>query len=180
MRTARRPFVILLFLIAEMIFAKTSFAQSAGVGYVFGGPLWFRDVAYPSLAWSVGGGGEHVSGATGVGGDVEVVHLPAVVYRSKSAEYSWPSTNRLFASGNGYRHFSKSAGNRLGVRPFLTGGGGLSFARGGAVTLNGGGGIDWWADRRTGIRLEVRDQIVAYPYGVFQLSLAARVGIIFR
>jgi hypothetical protein len=180
MPTTRRLFVILLFLIAEMIFAKTSFAQSAGVGYVFGGPLRFRDVGYPSLTWSVGGGGEHLSGATGVGGDVEVVHFPAVVYRSKSAEYSWPSADILFASGNGYRHFSKSAGHGHGVRPFLTGGGGVSFARGGAVTLNGGGGIDWWADRRTGIRLEVRDQIVPSTYGIFQLSLAARVGFIFR
>jgi len=174
-----RQLLVLPFIVAGMLLPTRSFAQGPGMGYAFGGPLEFSNLGERSIAWSVGGGGEHVVDSTGVGGDVEVVHFPAVNFRSKTYGYSMPPANAALVSGNGYHHFSKAASN--GVRPFLTAGGGLLLAgEASAPTFNAGGGLDWWADRRTGIRLEVRDQIVPSTYGLFQLSLALRVGLIFR
>lgn len=44
--------------------------------------------------------------------------------------------------------------------------------------FNVAGGIDWWATRRAGVRMEVRNQFVGVP--TMPVMLGARVGLVLR
>ena len=58
------------------------------------------------------------------------------------------------------------------IRPFFTAGLTFLLAKEVFGTLDFGGGVDWWAGRRRGLRLEVRAQ---YP-----AMLSFRAGVVFR
>ncbi len=130
-------------------------------------------------AWQVGGaidvpvtprltvGGD--GGAIGPSGDGEI------------SEQLDPSGARtaIFSSS---ALLSVNATYHVGRRPaplFITAGFGEAVASGGAVGgFLFGGGIDWWLRGRRGVRVEVRDQLLA-EFGTTHL-LTVRAGWLFR
>ena len=64
------------------------------------------------------------------------------------------------------------------LAPFIIGGYSLGFGDGTASFINIGGGVTWWAKKRTGIRFELRDHF--YPDDCNDHFLGLRIGLAFR
>jgi len=145
---------------------------------VFAGAGAFKCCQGHTGAWQVGGGVDvPVAARVSVGGDF------GLVGPSGDGRVSYPFGYALFGTGsllslNASYHFNRHDVHR--PRPFLTGGMGLAFGRGDAVTdgPHVGGGIDWWLRERRGVRVEVRDQLLAEFGTTHQVTL--RGGLIFR
>ena len=150
----------------------TSQAQQTAFGYALAGPT--SGIGDRPLGWTLGGGGEVITGWKGTTVGLEVAGLwdPAV---ETAGRFRPPITSRLF-SANVSHHFYRSPG--LGKwEPFLTGG--LSIIASGDVGVPGfnvGGGVQRWFGRHAGVRIDVRDQ---FSPDVFS-RVGVRAGIVFR
>ena len=92
----------------------------------------------------VGGGGEALIKRVGIGGEIGYLG-------------PWDRLSDGFGVGNVNGSFNFRPGK---VSPFVTGGYTLFFRNG---TLNGynfGGGVNYWLSGRTGLRFEVRDNVM--------------------
>jgi hypothetical protein len=152
----------LIFGIGLMLTASAVFAQSenhAGQGYMFFAPGVSNGGGGSFLHF--GGGGEALVKNVGLGGEIG---------------YATPWSS--FADGLGIMSLNGSYnfGNRR-VTPFATGGYSLFFRSGTASGFNFGGGINYWLTNRTGLRFEVRDNVL--PSGDAHL-VGFRVGVSFR
>jgi len=151
--------------------------QASGYGYAFAGPAAVN-IGLHSVAGNAGGGGElWLGGGISVGGELGIVHVPAVEQRTSCCGASAPSATARLVSVNGSRHFVRSD-SETKWRPFITGG--LSvLASGEAFGLfNAGGGAERWISPHAGIRLEIRDQFL--PAASPSVMLGFRVGVVFR
>ena len=172
MRSGPLALMLLLTMGGIAAFPATSQAQETAFGYAFAGPT--SGIGDRPLAWTIGGGGEMVTGwrGTTIGLEAGGVWFPAL---ETDAPFGHSVTAKLF-SLNVSRHFGRSPG--LGRwEPFLTGG--MFIAASGDAAQGGftiGGGVDRWFTPHAGIRIDVRDQFLP---GTFSL-VGVRAGIVFR
>ena len=154
-------------------------AQTKAFGYAFGGPVGVSNLGIrdSTTAWHVGGGGEILTErGVSIGAELGSIYFPSVETTSGCCHQSRTKAYQggLF-SFNTSRHFGGPIRTTTGIRPFVTGG--LSFLLGGEPMplWNFGGGVDWWLGRRTGVRLELREQLMGLP-----TFLGFRFGVVLR
>jgi hypothetical protein len=144
-----------------------------GHGYAYTAPGFgnYRSGQRPS-AMEFGGGGEVLvhKGLT-IGADIGRLHVDAAKYSIES--------NLILLSVNGAYHFgARKSGAK--VVPFITWGGGYGWERrqggGSGTTVNLGGGVQYWFQKRMALRLEVRDTFLSENFH----HLGFRVGLAFR
>ena len=145
--------------------AAAAMAQRSS-GYVFFAPGGVTANGYTSGTFQAGGGGDAIFWK-GLGVNVELGAL-------------WPHEQVLYAVGmlspGGVYYLRRGKDHR--VDPFVNGGYTLMF-RGGAQSLfYAGGGVNIWASRKIGVRLEFRDHVTtdgqADHYWGFRIGAAFR------
>jgi len=148
-----------------MLMVSSVFAQDEhyGQGFVFFSPTVISH-GEGSVA-HFGGGGEALFKQVGVGG--EIGYLTPWRYFSDGVG--------LF-SANGSFHVP----NISKVHPFVTAGYSLVFREGSANGFNFGGGVDYAMRERTGLRLEVRDNVFSNFGSENVHMIGFRVGFTFR
>jgi len=155
-------------------------AQPPAFGYVYVSPMAASNIGIRSFALGAGVGGElWAGGGISLGGELGVVHFPAVEQRSGCCSFdSASSGSGLLVSANASRHFGSE--HAMKWRPFATGG--LSFEPGAIGMFNAGVGVDRWISPHVGLRLEVRDQffVGGDPVRPGSLLLGFRGGLVFR
>lgn len=147
-------------------------AQESALGYAFAGPTAIGGDR--PLSWTVGGGGEMITGWKGTTVGLDVTGLWSLP-PTADGRYGRTITSRLF-SANVSRHFYN--GGTLGKwQPYVTGGI-FVIASGddGGAGLMAGGGVDRWFTPHAGLRIDARDQ---FSPGLLSL-VGVRVGIVFR
>ncbi len=144
--------------------------ESHGHGYAFfagGAATTFscRSCTFGTI--HVGGGGE-ATFYKGLGIGAEAGYL--VPAEDTSSGLGLASLNAVYIfRGKG----------RSRIEPFLTGGGTVGFAAGGAFGgINFGGGIQYWMRNRIGLRFEFRDHVPTQSLNSHLFE--GRVGISFR
>jgi len=155
--------------------SRSADAQDLSSWNLFAGAGGFTSREGGAGAWQVGGGVDvPVAPSASIGGDVGLVGPTGDgVERSSYASVG----NVFLISFNGAYHFTHHDAQQ--ARPFVTGGVEVITAnREASGGLNVGGGIDWWLRERRGVRVEVRDQLLA-EFGATHL-VTVRVGLIFR
>jgi hypothetical protein len=156
--------VFTLFLLAFL--SSAALAQSSdarGWGYVFGGVGGRSEANAVSL--HVGGGGEGLLyKGFGVGGEIGYF-----------APFESAGDGFGLASANIGYHFKMKSSPK--VVPFVTGGYSVAFRNGSSSGGNIGGGVQYWAKDKVGLRFEFRDHIFSSdsPH-----IYSFRVGLSFR
>jgi hypothetical protein len=145
-------------------------SAQAGTGYVTAGPAFVTGIGNRDYAWQVVGGGEVGAGHVRFGGTVEYVFLPEFYKADAYGSSSAPAAHLLGFAGHGSFYFNREYDAR--VQPYINGG--MTFYADGTMipTLQIAGGVDWWASRHTGLRIEARQQ-----YGAM---FSVRCGVVFR
>jgi len=147
------------------------------VATVIGGASFVHGLGDRDHAYHFGGGVEVGSGPVRLGGEIGMVHMPAVTttfqdpFTGVHGESRMPEVTAPTFSFRASYYPIRFARNRL--QPFVTGG--LTLYPDGEdsfLTLDGGGGFDWWSTRHVGLRVEVREQ-----FGGF---FVARAGVAIR
>jgi hypothetical protein len=147
-------------------------AQESAVGFAFTGPIW--DGVDWRQAWTVGGGGEMVTGWKGTTIGLDAAGLWFHGFET-DGRFRHPITARV-VSLDMSRHFHPSSSFGR-WQPFLTGG--VLIVASGDVGQGGftiGAGVDRWFTRHAGMRIDVRDQFLP---GSFSL-VGVRAGVVFR
>ena len=152
--------------VLAVAFAAAAFAQSTSA-YVFGAPGGASGSGSTRATLQAGAGVE-LALPKGFGAGIEAGAI--------SPFRSWGDDTLGFFSANGYYHFNK--GNDRRIDPFVTAGYTNFFRDGHLNLVNFGGGVNLWATRHLGGRLEVRDQVNSrydtVHYWNFRLGLAFR------
>ena len=149
----------------SMLLAGVAFAQDNGSGYAYGfGSLGaFSD---GGVVTHVGGGFERMLGRNfGVG--AALGYMAAVQDMSEGIG---------LLDVNGSYYFT---GDQARWIPFVTGGYTLGFREGAENLFNVGGGINYWWNKRAGMRVEFRDHIYPGNYDGFH-QLDFRFGVVFH
>src|SRR5262245_37805364 len=145
-------------------FAGAASAQSI-TGYVFGAPGGVTGPGKTRATLQAGAGFEAAL-PKGFGAGVEAGVLSPFV--------SWGDETLGFFSANGFYHFRRDRQ----VDPFVTAGYTTFFRSGHLNLFNFGGGVNLWATRHIGGRIELRDQINStyetLHYWNFRLGLTFR------
>jgi hypothetical protein len=168
MRSGALPIMVLTMVIA--VIPAVSQAQGTTFGYAFAGPS--SGIGDRSTAWTIGAGGEMITGWRGTTVGVEAAGLwfPPV----GTGRFSQTITGGLFSVDLSH-HFHKSPS--FGQwEPFLTGGlliVGSGDAGAGGFTM--GGGVDRWFTPHAGLRIDVREQLLSVGSLV-----GVRAGVVFR
>ena len=140
------------------------FAQDAdehhGQGYAFFAP----SVTSPGTQgfMHTGGGGEALIKRVGIGGEVGYLA-------------PWRDLRDGIGVGSANGSFNLRPGK---VSPFVTGGYSLFFRSGTANGYNFGGGVHYWLSDKTGLRFEVRDNVLPEYKDLHFVGF--RVGVTFR
>jgi len=156
-----------------LLFISFSAAGQApgGYAYVVVGPVVVPQSDY--TRWngdfiSVTGGGEgRVAGRFALGGDIGVLK---------------PVTNQYavaagVASLSPAFHFVSKYSERK-VDPFVNGGFSLLFGRGSGFAMHYGGGVNYWVQRRVGLRFEFRHYIWSPEAGELVHLVSFRFGLV--
>ena len=151
-----------------LLMPATASAQNGPSGYVFGGVGASSLIGSSSSAYSFGAGGEYRIKRFGIGGEIGGVSLR----RTISLE-TRRSTMALGSVSGNYHFRSGKRGSRV-RDPFVTTG--VSFLNGPNGYFHYGGGMNYWFDKRVGLRLEFRDHINGSNNHIWQV----RVGLTFR
>lgn len=125
-----------------------------------------------------GGGADLRSGPLGLGGEVIFLHVPerTTTFTNQfgvvAGSASNPEINLTGLSFKASYYPVRFMNSR--VRPFVDGGLSLFLPtdEDSAGSLDFGGGVDWWAWRRAGIRLDVR--------ALLPMAIVVRCGVVFR
>jgi hypothetical protein len=172
MRISWHPAGMAAVAMAMVFGANPTPALAQGLGYISGGPVLVRGIGNHNFAWQTGAGGELGAGAVGLGGGFDYIYFTEV--------------NKTFDNGRGSASspaagipaFSLRASGYVGrakhdrrLQPFVSGTITFPFAKETPPLLTAGGGLEWWATRKTGLRLEA---------GMQYLSVAFRCGLVFR
>jgi len=170
MRSA--PIAILVLTLGIAAVPASARAQGSAIGYAFTGPEW--QTMDGRQAWTLGGGGEMITGWKGTTIGLEAAHLwfPAV----ESDGFLRRPVSANIVSVDMSRHFRQSTGPGR-WQPFLTGG--VFLAASGDAADGGfaiGGGVDRWFSRRVGLRIDARDQFLSNGYSF----AGVRAGVVFR
>jgi hypothetical protein len=147
-------------------FAGAVAAQSTN-GYVFVAPGGVTGDAKTQATLQTGAGIE-VALPKGFGAGAEIGAL--------SQLQAWGDSTVGVFSPTGYYHFLSKKDSKLD--PFVDGGYTLFFRDGHANLFHFGGGVNYWAGRHIGARVELRDQVdTTYStihYWGFRLAVAFR------
>jgi hypothetical protein len=149
-------------------------AQAQGtIGYVLGGPVLVRNIGAHNSAWQIGGGGELLNGPLGLGGGIDYVYFPEAsrIFDGGRGGSSSPANSAASSSANASYYFGGTVIARR-IRPFMSAGITYLVDPEPYPMLHVSGGFDWWATRRTGFRVEVREQLAG--------MLVIRCGVVFR
>lgn len=152
-----------------LVQAQEKSIQFRGDGYLFiGEGVLSVDGAHYGMS-HVGGGGEvALFKGFGVGSELGAMGKPG-------------EGTGLFSINPFYRFLY--AGAKSKIVPFVTGGYTRPFGNRGFTfsnnLVNFGGGIDYWAFKRVGVRLEFRDY-VDHSHFMTSTYPAIRIGIVFR
>jgi len=151
-----------------ILLAGAAGAQSSN-GYVFFAPGGVSCCGYTAMTLHLGVGGEAVLGkGVGIGAEIGALGTREDFVEAVSGTFS----------ANGYYHFAHR--KDVKVDPFVTGGYTLLFRSGHINLFNFGGGLNYWAGRRFGIRLEARDHVYAPEFGSALHYWGVRFGLAFR
>ena len=156
------------------VIALAAPARGQVIASVSGGPSAVRSIGVHGSAWQVGGGVEAVGELYGFGGEVHYVYFPEAntTFAGGLGSASSPAmSTTTFAVKGSYYFAPKRTGHRL--RPYVTAG--LTYLYDDEEPmplLHVGGGVDWWATRRTGMRFEVREHLGS--------MLSFRCGVVVR
>ena len=165
-----------LALLAAMAIAPSAAANAQPVtGAVFTGGSFVRGIGNHDRALHFGGTVEVGSGPVRLGGEAGLVHLPEVdkTYFDSSGRVLGGSSSPAASAGMlGFRASYYPVRFEGRLRPFVTGGLSVYPNEMLLTTLDVGGGVDWWATRNAGIRIEAREQ--------FSSMFTVRVGVVFR
>jgi hypothetical protein len=153
--------------------ASPAHAQGALV-YATGGPAAVWNIGHRDRSWHAGGGVEVLNGPLGLGGEVGYLYFPEVTktFDGGRGVASSPAAGALALSAKATFHFGSTTVDRR-LRPFVTAG--LSFLVDEEVMPIlplVSGGVDWWATRRVGLRLEAQSH--------WRSMLGVRVGVVLR
>ena len=133
----------------------------AATRYVSGGPVLVHGVGNRKAAWQVGAGGEKGAGVFGVGGGVDYVYFPEVnrtfMVDGLPGASSAPAFGVAAISVRGSFYPNRDREDRR-TQPFVTGGVTYLLTREAPPLLSVGGGFDWWATPKKGVRFEVLEQ----------------------
>jgi hypothetical protein len=148
-------------------------ARAQAIASVSGGPSLVRSIGNHGSAWQVGAGAEVVGDLYGFGGEVQYIYFPeaTTTFAGGLGEASSPAASTVTFAVKGSYYFPRMTARR--VRPFVTAG--LTYLYDDEEPLpmlHVGGGVDWWATRRTGMRFEVREHLGGI--------LSFRCGFVFR
>jgi hypothetical protein len=156
--------IFLLALVPGLALGQSSDRRS-GWGYGYGG-VGGTTGDFSDSFYNFGGGGEAlIYKGFGVGADLGYVAPTGGISEGVGA-----------FSVNGAYHFGGRNPDRK-VVPFVTGGYSLLFREGAVSGGNIGGGVQYWASDRLGMRFEVRNIIVSSDSPHF---VGLRVGLTFR
>jgi len=154
--------------VLALVFTAAAAAQSTS-GYVFVAPGGATGSARTQATLQAGAGFE-IPVAKGFGAGAEVGAL--------SDLRSWgDSTVGVFAP-SGYYHFLRDTNKSRRLDPFAGAGYTLFFRDGHLNLFHFGGGVNLWASRHLGARIELRDQVATYDGTVHYWGF--RLGIAFR
>ncbi len=160
----------LALLTPAVVLGQENEPKRTGHGYVFVAPgaatsFDCRSCTFGTLHF--GGGGE-ATFYKGLGIGAELGYL--VPIENMSSGLGLASINAVYI----FRSKGKAK-----LEPFLTGGGTLGFASGGAFGgINFGGGVQYWMRKRVGLRIEFRDHVPTESYSSHLFE--GRVGFAFR
>jgi hypothetical protein len=147
-------------------------AQGALV-YATAGPSAVWNIGHRDISWHAGGGVEVLNGPLGLGGEVGYLYFPEVTKTfGGGGVASSPAAGALALSAKATFHFGSTTVDRP-IRPFVTAG--LSFLVDEEVMPIlplVSGGVDWWATRRVGVRIEAQSH--------WRSMLGVRVGVVLR
>jgi hypothetical protein len=149
-----------------MTLAGHGTAQAQALGYAIGGPAGISGffASSASLFHAAGGGEALVKGRAGIGAEFGALGSASSVL--------------LVVSVNGVFHFPSSLPARLS--PFVTGGYTYMGSGDGSFSgWNAGGGLDFWAKERLGLRVEFRDHVRPDFRGTVQYW-TIRAGVVFK
>jgi hypothetical protein len=166
----------LVVLVLTGFLVSSARAQTA-VAEVSGGPAWVNGLGVHNSAWHLGGSGELRAGVLGFGAGLDYIYLPR-------ASRTHPQGGGKSRCGYHRRHHQwRLSLSRTGHAPAAHAT--IHDCRHdfhartrSAPMFNVAGGIDWWATRRAGVRMEVRNQFVGVP--TMPVMLGARVGLVLR
>jgi len=153
-------------LLIALVFTAAASAQSTS-GYVFIAPGGVSGAAKTQGTLQAGGGFE-IALPKGFGAGAEIGAL--------SPWSSWGDATLGVFAASGYYHFLQGKNRRLD--PFADAGYTLFFHGGHANLFHFGGGLNLWASRHLGARIELRDQVYS-NYGTLHYW-GFRVGIAIR
>lgn len=164
----------LVVLVAMAMVPAAAEAQSIVTSLSAGGSF-VRGIGHREQAMHFGGGVEVGSGPVRLGGEAGLVHFPAVNKTRFDTNGRPTGGSSMPAASLGVVAFRASyypvRFDESRLRPFVAAG--LSVYPDTELfgTLDVGGGFDWWATPRTGLRVEAREQLAT----MFTL----RVGLVF-
>ena len=145
----------------------------AGLGYVTAGSGFLRGFGNHDFAVQAGVGGEVGTATVGLGGGFDYIYLTEVnkTFDNGRGSASSPGVGlpglSLRASG-----YPGRARQDRRTQPFVMGAITFLMAKEAPPLLVAGGGVDWWATRKTGFRVEVET--------LYFSSLVFRCGVVFR
>jgi hypothetical protein len=147
--------------------------------YAVADPVRVDNLGGHGFAVHIGAGLERsLGGEMSAGGELGLLYLPRAETHGPGFSSYAPAGQGLLVSVNASRHFA--ARRATGLIPFATGGFSLLVGEGGVGLFNAGGGVDYFANRHAGVRLEVRDHFVGGNTGIGSVFLQFRAGIVFR
>ena len=160
--------------IAMFVGANPSEARAQpGLGYVTAGPAFVRGFGNHDFAVQAGVGGEIGTGAVGLGGGFDYIYFTEAnkTFDNGRGSASSPAggISGLSFRASGYPGRSKQDRR---TQPFVMGAITFLMAKEASPLLFAGGGVDWWATRKTGFRVEVET--------LYLTSLVFRCGVVFR
>ncbi len=159
-----------VFLIPALVRGQDVQSRNSGQAYAFVAPGAATTFSCRSCTWGtlhIGGGGE-ATFYKGLGIGAELGYLSPMESMSSGVG---------LASVNGIYIFRRKGTAKL--EPFVTAGGSVGVAAGGAFgAINLGGGVHYWMRNRVGLRIEFRDHIPTASYSSHLFE--GRVGFAFR
>jgi hypothetical protein len=155
--------VFMLLIPAAAVRAQGTPAASMNANLFYG-----TGVTEGGTTFHFGGGAEFLHKGAGLNAELGMLSF----YAKTSAYVGVLSLNGV------YHVLDGSGTGRLS--PFVTGGYTLYFRSGHANLLNIGGGVDYWARRRVGLRVEFRDHLHFHDVFGTQHSWGLRGGIVLR
>jgi hypothetical protein len=161
-RTVVYSTLMIVFLACQSLVGQEG--EHHGQGYVFFAPGAIRGYGTSAGTFHFGGGAEGFV-YKGLAAGSEIGYL---------APWRAGRDGIGLLSLDGSYHLKRDAK----VSPFVTGGYSLAFQNGHANAVNFGAGVNWWAGRHTGVRLEFRDHFETQYTEVHYLGF--RIGFAFR